>query len=263
MKIGFDSKRAFHNKTGLGSYSRNVLRILSVHHSEHEYVLYTPSITETTGDFAEVVEKPNVKSVEPKGLLNNILKSYWRSFGIKSQLKDDKINVFHGLSNELPGGIYGSGIHSIITIHDLIYLRKPAYYKPIDRITYEKKARYGCKMASHIIAVSEQTKRDLVELLDVAPDKISVVYQPCDPIFRKESDAEALKAVKSKFNLPDKYILTVGTIEERKNALNIVKALSEVGSDDLHLVLVGRKTKYFDLINAECKKTEIEELIKS
>ena len=250
MKIGFDSKRAFHNKTGLGSYSRNILRILSDRYPEHEYLLYTPSITDNITDFNKVINKPNVTPIEPKGILNNVIKSYWRSSGIKKQLIDDQINIFHGLSNELPKGIYSSNIQFIITIHDLIYLRHPEYYKPIDRVTYEKKARYGCNKASHIVAVSEQTKKDIIDLFGINKDKISVVYQPCDPVFIQKYSADESEKIRETLQLPSKYILTVGTIEERKNALNIVKAMARLDMDDLNLVIVGRKTKYFNKVQA-------------
>ncbi|NQY67336.1 MAG: glycosyltransferase family 4 protein [Flavobacteriales bacterium] len=245
MKIGFDAKRAFHNKTGLGSYSRNIVRILCKNYSNQEYHLYTPSAEKPIGEFHEALNKDNVIVKEPIGFFNNLVKSYWRSTGILNQLNEDNIDIYHGLSNELPTGINDTEIQSIITVHDLIFLEHPEHYKKIDRVTYEHKARHGCQNANLIIAVSEQTKKDIIKHFDISPEKIKVVYQPCDPVFQKHPSPEAVKETLKKLKLPDNYILNVGTIEERKNSLRVVQSLSKLKASDIHLVIIGRKTSYF------------------
>lgn len=101
MKIGFDAKRAAQNRTGLGNYSRFVLRILSQQHPENEYRLYMPNPRRTPF----LHEIPTIASLRqcfpPKGVWSR-LRQLWRVWGVTSTLRDDGIELFHGLSNELP-----------------------------------------------------------------------------------------------------------------------------------------------------------------
>ncbi len=230
LRIGFDGKRALQNFTGLGNYSRYVIGLLTVHYPDNEYLLYSPKDGPS--------ELGNVTMRTPKGV-----SPLWRSFGLSSDLKADKIDVYHGLSNELPYGITRSGVRAVVTIHDLIFKRFPSYYHPVDRFIYDLKTRYACKAADKIIAISRQTKEDLVSFYNVSPDKIDVVYQDCAVQFREKCSEESLREIKRAYALPDRYILSVGTIENRKNQLLAVQALKELPGD-ISLVLVGRKTSY-------------------
>ncbi|RYE17281.1 MAG: glycosyltransferase family 1 protein [Sphingobacteriaceae bacterium] len=180
FKIGFDAKRAYLNKTGLGNYSRGVIKVLTELFPENEYHLYTPEVGSGLGTrFFGLLNSIHVHL--PK---QSAFKSFWRSKRIVHDLLRDKIQLYHGLSQELPIGIKKSGIKTVVTIHDLIYLKYPEYFGLINRKIYEWKARYACKTADVVIAVSEQTKADLVYHFNLDPQKIKVVYQGCDPIFR-------------------------------------------------------------------------------
>jgi len=235
MKIGFDGKRAVQNFTGLGNYSRFVLSLLAQHYPENEYHLYTPKKAKINPGIPDPVQYHC-----PSGFLNRPL---WRSKFVVSDLKKDKIELFHGLSNELPYGISQSGIPSVVTIHDLIFLRFPDYYPYLDRKIYKYKFEYACKNASRIIAVSKQTKQDIMSFFRIRESKIDVVYQGCNQLFQHAASSEALAKIKQEYNLPEKFLLNVGTIEERKNLLLIVKALTTVPKD-VKLVVIGRETEY-------------------
>ncbi|MDB5120234.1 MAG: pglJ 2 [Sphingobacteriales bacterium] len=232
MRIGFDGKRATQNFTGLGNYSRYILNILSTYCPENTYHLYSQKEPVKPG-----LINSRIALVQPKKKKLNV---GWRSFGIVKDLKKDKIDLFHGLSNEIPFGIKKSLIPSIVTIHDLIFLRFPQYYNFIDRKIYGFKFKYACKNANKIIAVSEQTKRDIITFFRIDPEKIKVIYQNCASEFK---NSERKHEISIKYQLPEKYILNVGSIEERKNILVIVKALKYI-SDDIHLVIVGKETVY-------------------
>jgi glycosyltransferase involved in cell wall biosynthesis len=245
MRIGFDAKRAYNNFSGLGNYSRYVISNIFRFYPENEYLAYTPRIADKglftmPGDI--VVRQPKKGFFNPKG-------SLWRSFSLTQLLNDDGIDLFHGLSNELPYGIHRSRIRSVVTIHDLIFLEKPELYKPIDRMIYERKVRYVTRAATRIIAVSEQTKQDIIRFLNVDESRISVVYQGCSRQFYKRLGEEALQDARRQFALPSNYLLYVGTIEERKNLLKVVMALHQ-GRIDIPLVVVGRKTAYYNLVKA-------------
>jgi len=253
MKIGFDAKRAFLNFTGLGNYSRSIIKILSRYYHNHQYILYTPLIKNSV----LFTDSPNVKIALPEKPLQKMFKSYWRSFALTNQIKKDKIDIYHGLSNELPFHLNKIKIKSIVTIHDLVFIRYPYFYKFIDRKIYAKKFRYSCQIADKIIATSKQTKEDLINYFNIDENKIEVIYQCCDSLFYKKIDNSTKLKIQKKYKLPLQYILSVGTIEERKNLLNVVKALN-TGKIDMPLVAVGSPTKYINKVKKYIAENRME-----
>lgn len=248
MKIGFDAKRVFANFTGLGNYSRFVVRVLSEYYPQNEYWLYAPG-TARHPEVEELVAKPNIKVGKPSATLKALkLGSYWRSVSLGKVASKNGVQLLHGLSNELPLGS-SKNLKKIVTIHDLLFLRYPQLYNLIDIGIYKQKFRWACKNADRIIAVSQQTARDLVEYLHVPEEKIDVVYQGCHNSFRVEYDSYVLDRISTKYKLPQDFILNVGTIEERKNALLIVKALAALKNKvSVPLVIVGKPTAYKETI---------------
>lgn len=246
MRIGFDAKRAFRNFTGLGNYSRFVMDLVMHAHPEHDYVAYSPKRPSGRAiAFADSL--PQLKKVFPSGFWKRA-GSAWRTRKITDLLEKDGIDLYWGLSNELPLNIGRChGIRKVMTMHDLIYIRYPSNYKALDRWLYDFKYKRSCRNADLIIAVSECTKRDVVSCYGIPEDKIRVVYQGCDPSFRLPADPDRMEKVRSKYNLPQRFVLNVGTIEERKNALLAAKALKQLPSD-VSLVLVGRHKQYADKI---------------
>jgi glycosyltransferase involved in cell wall biosynthesis len=251
MRIGFDAKRAFLNRTGLGNYSRWLINALVKHHPENEYLLYTPKVKPG-------VYTPN-QHTQTKTPKLKFLTSRWRSNGILHDLKRDGVQLYHGLSHELPFGIDQFGIRSIVTVHDLIFMHFPQYFDWIDRYIYKAKLIYACRVANRIIAISQKTKDDLIELLKINPEKIEVIYQSCDASFKTEQPAGQKQAVKQKYNLPDQYLLSVGTIEPRKNLLLLVKALGQVA--DIKLVIVGKPTAYLAEVKTYIDQHELTDRV--
>ncbi|TXK37398.1 glycosyltransferase family 4 protein [Pontibacter qinzhouensis] len=243
IRIGYDAKRAFNNTSGLGNYSRFVISSQLEHNPEQEYRLFTPKVNTLFKDFYPAT--PTAQVVLPQPGLQKRLASLWRVFGMASTLRSHQINLYHGLSNELPYGLTRAGVKSVVTIHDLIFLRFPELYKPLDRLIYTQKVKYACQQSDHIVSISEQTRQDLITYLKIDGSRISVVYQDCDPVFHQPLSPEHLQQVKTKFNLPHSYIVCVGTLEKRKNQLQLLKAWHQQGlADAAHVVFVGRKTPY-------------------
>lgn len=255
MRIGFDAKRAFFNKTGLGNYSRSVIKGLAEFFPQNRYYLYSPKPVHTNifCDF------PNCYISNPSGFFYKSLSSVWRTFGLAKQLRKEKIDVYHGLTNELPADIEKTSIFSVLTIADLIFLTRPELYKPIDRMIYTKKVSYAVKAAQRIVTISKKTADDLIELLSVDGSKIRVVYPGCDKIFwNRINSAEKTETIK-KYGVPEEFILSVGTIEERKNVLAIVKAIYE-NKIDFPLVVIGRATAYLDQIKNYIEQNKIRHI---
>lgn len=241
MRIGFDAKRFFHNRSGLGNYSRNNIEYLTRFFPDNEYILYTPRIN---NDFLNKHHSVHIKT--PEGISKK-LSSLWRISGIAKDIAKDNIDIFHGLSNELPYTIKKAKTKSIVTIHDLIFVRFPELYPFIDRKIYMNKFRKSAQNADLVIAISEQTKADIIEFLNCPEEKIRVVYQGCNPVYYTPVSDEQKANLRSRYNLPDNYILYVGTIEKRKNLLSIIKAVHQFNIS-VPIVAIGRHTDYMNEI---------------
>lgn len=251
MRIGYDAKRIFHNFRGLGNYSRTLLESLIKHYPDNEYVLFTPPFEDQR---AREWNKrfPNLEVVTPKTPVGKLFSSSWRSLFLSNVVQEKKVDIFHGLSHELPPGLKKKGIKSVVTVHDLIFMRFPDYFPWLDRQVYFKKFSHAVKEADLVIAICEQTKKDLIHFLECDPNKIEVVWQSCHPNFYRGFNDETKAQIRQEFELPEHYILYVGAIEERKNALSLVKAFSRIKDLVPHdLILVGNGKEYKKLIEKE------------
>ena len=246
--IGFDAKRIVSNATGLGSYGRTLVNDLAAT-GEFQLRLYAPTVGRDDLR-SQVVVRDNVSFAYPVGCKTGLQRRLWRSQGIVADLKRDGVALYHGLSGELPVGISKSGISSVVTIHDLIFLRHPEYYNWIDTKIYAWKFRLACQEADRIIAISECTKRDIMELGGVAADRIVLIYQSCAPRFSADVSDDERARVANTYQLPKRYLLSVGSIEQRKNILLAVNALKSL-PDDIHLVAVGKRTQYAEKVLAK------------
>ena len=257
MNIGFDAKRAYHNGTGLGHYSRTLINSLSEYYPEHHYYLFNPKPSDRfqlTGN--------NCHEILPQGLLNKFFSAAWRSSWVKKDLQKLKIDLYHGLSHEIPVGIQKANCTSVVTIHDLIHERFPDQYSAIDVKIYSKKFRYACENAGQVIAISEQTKRDIIEFYKTPEEKITVCYQSCNPAFGKTVKEEGKIKIKTQYGLPEEFFLYVGSIIERKNLLNICKAIFLLRNElDIPLVVIGDGGKYKQQVKEYIKQHGIEKSI--
>lgn len=213
MKIGFDAKRYFHNHTGLGNYSRTLIGNIQKMAFSNEYRLYD----------------------EP---------SFIRTFMLGKKAKSDGCDLFHGLSNEIPVDIK---IPSIVTIHDVAWRTFPKMYHLADRLIYDLKYGFSCKRATHVIAISESTKRDVMSFYGINEEKISVVYQPVQQNYYSPMlNEKSLAIVRSNLPLlPKDFILYVGSINARKNLLSLVQALKLIPKENRpFLLVIGNGREY-------------------
>lgn len=259
MIIGFDGKRAVSNFTGLGNYSRFVIGALNRKFQNETYKIFAPKCKHNQ-EFNDLLGN-NTSDLYPKRGISKLIPSLWRSKLILKDLNRENIDIFHGLSGELPFGISKRGIKSVITIHDLIFRRYPQYYKPIDRAIYDYKFRRACKEADKIIAVSNCTKDDIISYYNIPEEKIVTIYQGCHPNFKAEPNQELIEKVRTMYNLPKRYIACVGTIEERKNLLLVAKAMTHLPKD-VCLIAVGRKTPYAKEVEEYCSQNGLTERVK-
>lgn len=255
MRIGFDAKRAFLNRSGLGNYSRDIIRSLHQAFPDNEYILYTPR----TGTLS-FPDDTSYTVTGPPESFDRLRQAYWRSVLLADRIRQDRLDIYHGLSNELPRKIDKTATKSVVTIHDLIFMRHPEWYKPIDRFIYRQKFSYSSRVADRVIAVSQQTRNDLVEYFGISDEKISVIYQGCNKAFYQQLSDQQKTRTRGKWNLPGEYLLYVGTVEERKNLLTLVKAIHQ-HRIMMPLVVVGRYTAYMKQVRKYIESEQIKNII--
>lgn len=243
MIIGYDGKRAVKNNTGLGNYSRLLVELLAARYPDNRYLLYTPSMAENPR-LKPLLGFGNIEFHTSDTGLWRKLSGLWRvKGGITDQARRDGIDLFHGLSGELPLDIEKLGKPSVVTIHDVIFRHFPECYAAVDRKIYDYKFAKAARAATRIIAISECTARDVVDFYGVDPKKISIVYQGCASQFHRAPSAEEIASVRERYGIKGPYVVAIGTVERRKNQLLAVKGLGLVPKE-LSLVIVGRRTEY-------------------
>jgi glycosyltransferase involved in cell wall biosynthesis len=242
MRIAFDAKRAFNNFTGLGNYSRSLIEGLENFFPEHEYFLFTPSARESITDFFSPVSK----LILPEKTIHRLFPWLWRSWSLNKDILRLKIDVFHGLSNELPFNAHLLKCKKIVTIHDILFLKQPEDFPAFDRIFYARKTHYASTYADIITVNSTATKNDLVELLKIDEKKIVVIPHAVSSIFLEKKSQNEIAATLEKHHLPKNFLLQTGSFLKRKNHIKTIEAFQEVLKrySDLFLVFTGGGGSY-------------------
>ncbi|PHI18417.1 group 1 glycosyl transferase [Lewinellaceae bacterium SD302] len=235
MHLGFDAKRLFNNFTGLGNYSRTLLRNLAEAAPENAYYLYSPK-AERQDETEHFFGNPAYQVITPPASRRLL----WRSWGVKREISQHRLDLFHGLSHELPLGIRKTGVPAVVTMHDLIYRHYPNQYATFDNYVYQQKFSYACENADLVVAISESTKADVQKFFGTPSEKIRVIYQSCDVRFMLERSPSAREEIADRYKLPESFSLYVGSLIERKNLIGIVEALALLPENLRHpLVIVG------------------------
>jgi len=251
MNIGFDAKRFFLNRSGLGNYSRWLLNGLFHQYPQNSYHLYTPQTSKDVSVSNLAITNPEVETHLPP----NLFKNFWRTKGIKKDLLKHSVELFHGLSNEIPYGIEKTNIKSVVTIHDLIFKIYPEYYNTIDRKIYDIKFKSACERADKIIAISEHTRQLIIDSYNIPMNKTEVIYMDTLPIFHQIPNSNKLKEIQNKYLLRNPFFLNVGSGGGRKNQVRLCLAYAEIANKIEHdLLIIGKKGNDFE---------EIEKIINS
>lgn len=224
MRLAFDAKRAMLNTTGLGNHNRALLSGLSAHFPQHDYLLFSPQ--KPLPAYQKLLAAENMELHLPAGFWQN-LPAWWRSSRLGRLSQILKADVFHGLSHELPLDISHFKGKKIVTVHDLIFLHFPQAYTVWDRNIHLQKVKFACQKADKVIAISQQTREDLIRLLGVSEQKIRLV----PPIITREMQGDDEK-------VRGDFVLSVSSLTFRKNLLSLIQAVELL--PDIQLIIVGR-----------------------
>ncbi|HEY4100136.1 MAG TPA: glycosyltransferase family 1 protein [Gemmatimonadales bacterium] len=239
-RIGFDAVRALRNRTGLGSYSRGVLAGLRRANPALPMHLYSPRTPRP--EFAALPETLGAElHLPPRRWQRFGVRAIWRTFDLGRDAATDAIDLYHGLSHEIPRDLPATGIRSVVTFHDLIYEAHPGWFPIADRWSYRWRYRWSARHATAVVAVSARTRQELIDRYEIDPSRIAVVPPARNPAFAAPIPAPEREAALARYGLPSEYLLSVGTLEARKNHAVLVAAMALLPpTATLPLILVGR-----------------------
>lgn len=216
MRIGVDASGLEGNKTGVGRYLYNLLVNLSKLDRENEYVLFFKS-----ADYpAELSTYKNFKCVVVKPFINSGL--IWRQFYLGAAARKEKIDIFHFPFYTMP---YGFKVPSLVTIHDVSYEFNPAWFTFWARLAFSYFSRLGAGLSKKIVTVSEFSKKEIIKAYGVPAEKIKVILESVDPLFK---EALADPEIKAKYKIEGDYILYAGTVTKRRNVDRLILAFSKL-----------------------------------
>ncbi len=248
MHVAIDGKRFYLNASGLGRYSRTLVPALL---DEARAGSLTLTLFKPPGKVkfeAQPHPRLQVETAHYR-LPGSVGNALWRFRKLPRLIDSEPYSLFHGPSHILP---HKTRCPMVVTMFDLIFLRYPAYFPLWDRNYYRYMFKKSSQRADHIISISEATKADLINYLGAREEKISVVYPACDDGLAPVAE-ERLEDVRRHYDLPDEYVLYVGTIEPRKNILRTAQAIDRLLAEgrideQVMFLIVGSKGWFYDEI---------------
>ena len=236
MNIGIDISQIVY-QTGVSRYTLELVTHLLKIDSENSYFLYGGSLRhrQILNSFYGGIKTPRT-TFQLTCLSPHLAEFFWNRFNLFPPAGN--LDVFHGSNWALPR----TKSKLVTTIHDLTFLKYPQTHTPYSIAAHTRHLKLAKKYADKIIAVSQSTKKDLIDY-GIQAEKISIIYEAADPIF-KPVDPHSVKA---KYGLTKDYFLNVGTLEPRKNLQRLIEAFSKLfhpGMESSHipgceLVIVG------------------------
>lgn len=234
LTVGFDATAAARQRAGIGRYTRDLLAALHGLAAPIDYAVYYAGGGEVQGWLPPGVAARRIP------VTDRLLNILWHrlQLPLPVQLLTGPIDLFHSPDFTLPPALQTP---RILTVHDLAFLRVPECAYPTLRAYLEEVVPRSVRRATHIVAVSECTRRDLIELLGVAPQRITVIPEGVDPAFRPVCREQA-QGVVAEFGLEGPFLLSVGTLEPRKNYPRLLDAYAALRARGLTypLVIAGR-----------------------
>jgi glycosyltransferase involved in cell wall biosynthesis len=243
MHVAIDYTAAVRQQAGIGRYTRNLVRNLADVDARNQYTLF---VAGGWGQGDGLGAWPPNFRVRAVPVTDRVLNIVWQRLRIPLpiQIVTGRFDLFHAPDFVLP---YVANAPALLTVHDLSFLRVPQHFVPGFRDYLEGAVSRGVSRANHILADSESTRSDLVDLMRVRGDKVSVVYPGVESRFSRIEDGQLLAEVRERYQLPNRFVLGLSTLQPRKNFDGLVDAfqllLSQHGDKEemanLHLVICG------------------------
>jgi glycosyltransferase involved in cell wall biosynthesis len=257
MRIAIDARMG-HMHVGMGVYVGGLISHLGEIDKANEYFIIV-----NKGRNADFVPRQEnfIKWVTSISYENHLTRDLWEQGYLPLKLHRHKIDIYHGPNYVLP--IFTKA-GTVLTAYDMISFATPEWYKPISRFRVQKLLKLSAKKANKTIAGSENSKRDIIKILRVPEEKIKVVYIGINDIYRPINDKHKLDSVKTRYDIADRFILHVGSLNPRKNIPRLIDAYSRLPAkimEEYQLVIAGKRSWRADEIFAKAKQFGPEERI--
>jgi len=263
MHIAIDYTPAVHQRAGIGRYARGLVQALTRIDTENQYTLMV--LGRTGAHFVPTTLPANFKlRFAPISDRWATVLWYRLNLPLPVELFSGQADLFHGPSFTLPPSL----TPSLLTVHDLSFLRYPQGAHPALLAWLTKAVPRSLDRACHVLADSASTRTDLIELMQVPSDRITVIGAGVEERFQPVTDPAILSQTRARYKLPDRFILSVSTLEPRKNFTGLIAAFGQMAAAiamsstaDLHLVIAGGKGWLYDDIFAAAKASPLRERI--
>jgi glycosyltransferase involved in cell wall biosynthesis len=222
LRVGFDATSAARQSAGIGRYTRELLAALSARPDDVSYGVFWCARGELHGHLPVLDARFRR---HPLPVSDRVLNALWHRLRlpVPVELVIGRFDVFHSPDFTLPPTL---GRPTVLTVHDLAFLRAPECAYPSLRTYLATVVPRSVRSASAVIAVSERTRRDLIELFDVSPDKVTTVPEAVSAEFYRVENGDEARSEVNRLGIRMPYILSVGTLEPRKNFVRLLEAYS-------------------------------------
>lgn len=241
MKIGIDASLAVGEKAGVGSYTASLIEALAAVDTSNRYVLFP---------FFYYMFDPGYKNLQPpaanftvrfQSVPDRWVRFLWDHSRIPRHLLLGRLDVLHSTTFSVPAKYFGK---LVVTIYDLSFLHYPEHHTEENRIHCLRGTLDGARRADRIIAISEHTKKDLMEFVNIKEERISVALGAAHREFHQRPESEVQACVRERLGLDKPYLLSVGTVEPRKNTRLLIRAYCSLPAEvreQFPLVIAGGK----------------------
>lgn len=237
--IGIDYTAALTQQAGIGRYVRELIRALATLDEHTDYRLFAAG---QRGDvLLNAPPGPNFRWATAR-LTDEWFARLWHRARLPLRIERwaGPLDLLHAPDFTLPP--VRRGTRTLLTVHDLSFIRAPRTATPSLRAYLEHVVPRSVARADHVLADSEATRQDVIELYGAPPEKISVLYSGVDARFAPVTDPAEQQRVRDRYGIgPGPYVLSVGTVQPRKNYARLAEALHRLGRPDLRLVIAGGK----------------------
>ena len=261
QRIAIDYTPAFGQSGGIGRYVRELAAALATLDAPYDYRLFVSGATPPALPAAPAANF----AWRPTAISPRWLARIWQRarLPLPVEVFTGKVDLFHATDFVLPHTLEST--RTLLTVHDLSFVRVPEAASPPLKAYLDAVVPRSVARADHILADSFATRDDLIELYKTPSRKITVLYSGVDQRFRRVADGRALDAIRAKYGLAGgPYILSVGTVQPRKNYSRVIRALAEVRASglDLRYAIAGGKGWLEDEMQRTIAATGMDDFVR-
>lgn len=271
MRIGIDYTSAANQGAGIGRLTRNVVHALAeidaVEPTSHRYVLLVQGrdMPHAAGRAGQRNRASGIERANWHEVCTRIDERWWHRIWHRLKLPlpvewlTGPVDLFHSPDFTLPPTRQGT--RTLVTVHDLSFMRLPHCFAPTLLDYLNANVPAAIRRADRVLADSEHTRRDVIEMFGVPEARVQTVLSGVESRFKPIQDAEYLETIRRKYGLPPRFILSLGTIQPRKNYGTLIRALPHLRATDVSLVIVGGKGWLYEDIFEQIKTLNLSERV--